>query len=158
MATTLETGYRGPTACKAAGITYRQLDYWARTGLVTPSVQDAGGSGTQRLYGFSDIVRLKLIKKLLDAGISLNKIRKALDFISNDLRRGVTDVTLVSDGKTIYACTSPTEIIDLLAGGQGVFAIAVGKVYEELQGKIAEFRKPGVDGEPGREDSEAHGG
>jgi DNA-binding transcriptional MerR regulator len=156
MAAKLETGYRGPTACRAAGITYRQLDYWARTGLVTPSVQDAGGSGTQRLYGFSDIVHLKLIKKLLDAGISLNKIRKALEFVQTDLKRPVADVTLVSDGKTIYACTSPTEIIDLLAGGQGVFAIAVGKVYEELQGTIAEFKKRTEEDAAAR--SEAHGG
>ena len=65
-----DLGYRGPTACNAAGITYRQLDYWARTGLVVPSVRDASGSGTQRLYSFRDIVVLKVVKRLLDAGVS----------------------------------------------------------------------------------------
>lgn len=157
MAITLEAGYRGPTACKAAGITYRQLDYWARTELVTPSVQDAVGSGTQRLYSFTDIVHLKLIKKLLDAGISLNKIRKALDYVRGELNKPIADVTLVSDGKTIYACTSPTEIIDLLNGGQGVFAIAVGKVYEEIQGSIAEFKKRDSADTGSAPPNEAHG-
>jgi hypothetical protein len=66
-----DTGYRGPTACRAAGITYRQLDYWARTGLVEPSVRSATGSGTQRLYGFRDILVLKVVKRLLDTGVSL---------------------------------------------------------------------------------------
>ena len=65
------TGYRGPTACKAAGITYRQLDYWARTGLVEPTVRPATGSGTQRLYGFRDILVLRVVKRLLDSGVSL---------------------------------------------------------------------------------------
>ena len=72
-------GYRGPTACSVAGITYRQLDYWARTGLVMPSVRDASGSGTQRLYSFRDIVVLKVVKRLLDAGVSLQNIRKAIE-------------------------------------------------------------------------------
>lgn len=73
-----DIGYRGPTACKAAGITYRQLDYWARTGIVEPSVRTAGGSGTQRLYGFRDILVLKVVKRLLDTGVSLQQIRVAI--------------------------------------------------------------------------------
>jgi len=70
----LEIGYRGATACSAAGITYRQLDYWARTGLVEPGIRTASGSGTQRLYGFRDILVLKIVKRLLDAGVSLQPI------------------------------------------------------------------------------------
>ncbi len=62
-------GYRVPEVCRVVGISYRQLDYWARTGLVTPSVRDAGGSGTQRLYSFQDLVQLRVIKKLIDAGV-----------------------------------------------------------------------------------------
>ncbi|MBA2774661.1 MAG: MerR family transcriptional regulator, partial [Nocardioidaceae bacterium] len=73
-----DVGYRGPTACSAAGITYRQLDYWARTGLVEPTVRTAGGSGTQRLYSFRDILLLRVIKNLLDAGVSLQQIRTAV--------------------------------------------------------------------------------
>ncbi|MGH3275928.1 MAG: MerR family transcriptional regulator, partial [Streptosporangiaceae bacterium] len=97
-------GYRGPTACAVAGITYRQLDYWARTGLVRPSVRPAAGSGSQRLYGFHDILVLKVVKRLLDTGISLQQIRAAV----NHLRaRGATDlaeVTLMSDGVSVYEC------------------------------------------------------
>lgn len=133
----VDIGYRGATACAAAGISYRQLDYWARTGLVTPSVRMASGSGTQRLYGFRDILVLKIVKRLLDAGISLQNIRTAVDYLRN---RGVVElerITLMSDGASIYECSSPDEIIDLLQGGQGVFGIAVGKVWSEVEGSLA---------------------
>jgi len=132
-----EIGYRGATACSAAGISYRQLDYWARTGLVEPSIRTASGSGSARLYGFRDILVLKIVKRLLDAGVSLQNIRTAVSHLRN---RGVTDlerITLMSDGASIYECASPDEIIDLLAGGQGVFGIAVGKVWSEVEGSLA---------------------
>ncbi len=132
-----EAGYRGPTACKAAGITYRQLDYWARTGLVEPSVRPAGGSGTQRLYGFRDILVLKIVKRLLDTGVSLQQIRVAIHVLR---ARGVDDlaqITLMSDGASVYECTSSEEVIDLLQGGQGVFGIAVGKVWREVEGELS---------------------
>ena len=133
----LEIGYRGATACAAAGITYRQLDYWARTGLVEPSIRTATGSGSARLYGFRDILVLKIVKRLLDAGVSLQNIRTAVDHLRS---RGVTElerITLMSDGASIYECASPNEIVDLLAGGQGVFGIAVGKVWHEVEGSLA---------------------
>jgi DNA-binding transcriptional MerR regulator len=133
-------GFRGPTVCKTVGITYRQLDYWARTELVEPSIKPAEGSGSQRLYSFADVVHLKIIKKLLDAGVSLQQVRKAIDVLRHDLNQPLEDVTLVSDGARIYACRSRDEVIDLLGGGQGVFGIAVGKVYTELQGTIAELK------------------
>lgn len=132
-----DTGYRGPTACRAAGITYRQLDYWARTGLVEPSVRGATGSGTQRLYGFRDILVLKVVKRLLDTGVSLQQIRVA---ISHLRERGVEDlarITLMSDGASVYECTSADEVIDLLQGGQGVFGIALGRVWREVEGELA---------------------
>jgi DNA-binding transcriptional MerR regulator len=134
-----DTGYRGPTACKAAGITYRQLDYWARTGLVEPSVRTATGSGTQRLYGFRDILVLKVVKRLLDTGVSLQQIRVAIQTLR---LRGVEDlaqITLMSDGASVYECTSPDEVIDLLQGGQGVFGIAVGRVWREVEGSLAQL-------------------
>ncbi|GAA2743416.1 MerR family transcriptional regulator [Terrabacter aerolatus] len=133
----VDSGYRGPTACKAAGITYRQLDYWARTGLVEPSVRSATGSGTQRLYGFRDILVLKVVKRLLDTGVSLQQIRVA---ISHLRERGVEDlaqITLMSDGASVYECTSADEVIDLVQGGQGVFGIAVGRVWREVEGELA---------------------
>ena len=144
-------GYRGPTACSAAGITYRQLDYWARTGLVAPSIRSASGSGSQRLYSFKDILVLKVVKRLLDAGVSLQNIRIAVDALRS---RGVDDlaqVTLLSDGTSVFECTSSEEVVDLLRGGQGVFGIAVSGALRELRGSLAHLpgeRADGVEAEP----------
>ena len=139
MQTMPAVGYRGPVAAGVVGITYRQLDYWARTELVAPSVRPAGGSGTARLYGFRDILELKIVKRLLDTGVSLQQIRTAVEHLR---RRGTTDlsqVTLMSDGASVYECTSPDEVIDLLQGGQGVFGIAVGRVWQEVEGTLAQL-------------------
>jgi DNA-binding transcriptional MerR regulator len=132
-----DLGYRGPTACNAAGITYRQLDYWARTGLVEPTVRGATGSGTQRLYSFRDILILKVIKRLLDAGISLQQIRQAVQHLRERGTDDLTRVTLMSDGASVYECTSNDEVIDLLQGGQGVFGIAIGGAFKEIQGSLS---------------------
>ena len=129
----------GPTACNAAGITYRQLDYWARTGLVEPTVRGATGSGTQRLYSFRDILLLKVIKRLLDAGISLQQIRTAVAHLRARGTDDLTRVTLMSDGASVYECTSNDEVIDLLQGGQGVFGIAIGGVWREIEGSLADL-------------------
>jgi DNA-binding transcriptional MerR regulator len=131
-----DQGFRGPQACSIVGITYRQLDYWARTGLVRPGLKEARGSGTQRLYSFRDLVHLRVIRSLLDAGVSLPKIRKAIRYIADELKTPLEHVTLMSDGKSIYAATSGDEIVDLLQKGQGVFGIALGRVYEELEGAV----------------------
>ena len=134
-----DVGFRGPTACKAAGITYRQLDYWARTDLVVPTVRSASGSGSQRLYSFRDILVLKVVKRLLDTGVSLQQIRTAVGHLRE---RGVEDlaqITLMSDGASVYECTSADEVIDLVQGGQGVFGIAVGRVWREVEGTLAEL-------------------
>jgi DNA-binding transcriptional MerR regulator len=132
-------GYRGTIAARAAGISYRQLDYWARTQLVEPTVRGAAGSGSQRLYGFRDILVLKLVKRLLDTGISLQQIRVAV----NQLREaGINDLaqtTLMSDGASVYLCTSDDEVVDLVSRGQGVFGIAVGKVLREVESSLVEF-------------------
>ena len=134
-----DVGYRGPTACSAAGITYRQLDYWARTGLVEPTVRGATGSGTQRLYSFRDILLLKVIKRLLAAGISLQQIRTAVQHLRERGTDDLTQVTLMSDGASVYECTSNDEVIDLLQGGQGVFGIAIGGVWREIEGSLSEL-------------------
>jgi DNA-binding transcriptional MerR regulator len=140
-----DVGYRGPTACSAAGITYRQLDYWARTGLVEPSIRSAAGSGSQRLYSFRDILVLKIVKRLLDTGVSLQQIRTAVTHLRD---RGVEDlagITLMSDGASVYECTSADEVVDLVQGGQGVFGIAVGRVWREIEATLIELpaEKPG---------------
>jgi DNA-binding transcriptional MerR regulator len=134
-----DAGFRGPTACSAAGITYRQLDYWARTGLVEPTVRSATGSGTQRLYSFKDILLLKIIKRLLDAGVSLQQIRIAIDHLRVRGTDDLTQVTLMSDGASVYECRSADEVIDLLQGGQGVFGIAIGGVWKEIEGSLHEL-------------------
>jgi DNA-binding transcriptional MerR regulator len=139
------SGYRGAVAARAAGISYRQLDYWARTGLVEPTVRGAAGSGSQRLYGFRDILVLKLVKRLLDTGISLQQIRTAV----NQLREsGISDLaqtTLMSDGASVYLCTSNDEVIDLVSRGQGVFGIAVGKVLREVETSLVELDMQAID-------------
>ncbi len=133
-----ERGYRAPQVCNIVGITYRQLDYWARTGLLRPSLARAHGSGTQRLYSFGDIVQLRVVKRLLDAGMSLKKIRSAMDILRAELNsdQPLADVTLLSDGVTIYAAHSSDEVVDVFRRGQGVFGIAVGPVQAELEGEI----------------------
>ncbi len=132
-------GYRGPAACQIVGITYRQLDYWARTKLVVPSIRSASGSGSQRLYSFKDLAVLKVVKNLLDTGVSLNNIRLAVDQLRRHGVRDLARITLFSDGLTVYECTSPEEVVDLLRGGQGVFGIAVGGAMREISGTIAHF-------------------
>ncbi len=135
-----EIGYRGATACTAAGISYRQLDYWARTGLVEPTIRGAAGSGSQRLYGFRDILVLKIVKRLLDAGVSLQNIRSAVSHLRDRGAEDLTKITLMSDGASIYECTNSEEIFDLLQGGQGVFGIAVGKVWNEVEGSLTHLQ------------------
>jgi DNA-binding transcriptional MerR regulator len=140
-----EIGYRGPQTCKIVDITYRQLDYWTRTGLVTPSLAEAKGSGTQRLYSFNDLLQLKVIKSLTDAGASLQKIRQAIEYVQNDMSDDWSKVTIVTDGTGVYTLTTDQEVIDLLRKGQGVLGaiVAVDKVKEQLAGTLRELRPTG---------------
>ncbi|WEV24115.1 MerR family transcriptional regulator [Streptomyces sp. 71268] len=140
-----DVGYRGPTACAAAGITYRQLDYWARTGLVEPSVRPAHGSGNQRLYSFRDVVVLKIVKRLLDTGVSLQNIRTAVRHLGLRGDADLAQMTLMSDGATVYECTSPDEVVNLLQGGQGVFGIAVGVVWRDVEAALSQLHGERVD-------------
>ena len=140
-----KVGYRGTSAAAACGISYRQLDYWDRTSLVQPSVRGAAGSGSQRLYAFRDILVLKLVKRLLDTGVSLQQIRIAVEQLRasgiNDLAR----TTLMSDGARVYLCTTEDEVIDLLGRGQGVFGIAVGKVLREVEASLVHIKANHID-------------
>ena len=132
-------GYRGPVAAGVVGITYRQLDYWARTGLVEPTVRPATGSGTARLYGFRDILELKVVKRLLDTGVSLQQIRTAIEYLRTRGLGDLTRITLMSDGASVYACMSADEIVDLLAHGQAVFGIALNGVWKEVEGSLSQL-------------------
>ena len=138
-------GYRGAVAARAAGISYRQLDYWARTQLVEPTVRGAAGSGSQRLYGFRDILVLKLVKRLLDTGISLQQIRTAVNQLRESGVNDLAQTTLMSDGASVYLCTSDDEVIDLVSRGQGVFGIAVGKVLREVESTLVELDTQSAD-------------
>ncbi|MFK4101684.1 MerR family transcriptional regulator [Streptomyces sp. NPDC019531] len=140
-----QIGYRGPTACAAAGITYRQLDYWARTGLVEPSVRPAYGSGSQRLYSFRDVVVLKIVKRFLDTGVSLQNIRTTVQHLRERGFKDLERMTLMSDGATVYECTSPDEVHALLQGGQGVFGIAVGVVWRDVESALSQLHGERVD-------------
>lgn len=139
-------GFRAPQVCRIVGITYRQLDYWDRTGLLKPSLSAARGSGTQRLYSFGDVVQLRVVKQLLDAGMSLKKIRAAVEILAEEMAtdRPLADVTLLSDGQTIYAAHDPEEIVDIFRRGQGVFGIAVGPVQDEVEGAILALERDPV--------------
>ncbi len=138
----IDQGFRVPDVCRIVGISYRQLDYWARTELVTPSIRDARGSGTQRLYSFQDLVALRVIKRLLDAGVSLQRVRTAVDYL-REMDLPASGVTLFSDGKGVYEAHSPEAVVDLLKKGQGVFAIVVDKVWTDLETSLAKPRKGG---------------
>lgn len=147
-----DIGFRGPAACEIAGITYRQLDYWARTDLVVPSVRNATGSGNARLYSFRDVLLLKVIKNLIDTGISLQQIRTAVDHLRARGINDLTEATLVSDGVSVYEPTDSDQLVDLLQGGQGMFAIGLGAVWRQIEGKLLDFPSESATVEPIVED------
>jgi DNA-binding transcriptional MerR regulator len=130
-----EPGFRGPQVCKIVGITYRQLDYWARTELVRPSVMDANGSGTQRLYSYRDLVELKVIKQMLDAGISLQSARKAVESLRH-FDEELASVRIVIQGPNVVLAQSDEQVMDLLRGGQGVLSVVLD--IEPLQETITQ--------------------
>jgi DNA-binding transcriptional MerR regulator len=132
-------GFRAPVAVSVVGISYRQLDYWARTDLVRPELHSATGSGSQRLYSFRDLVLLRLVKRLLGTGISLQQIRIAMNYLRT---RGVQDlsaVTLLSDGVSVFEAIEDDEVLDIVKGGQGVFAITLGGIVRDMGNAIAEL-------------------
>ena len=132
-----EPGFRGPQVCKIVGISYRQLDYWARTDLVRPSLADARGSGTQRRYSYRDLVRLKVIKDLLDAGIKLQAARKAIEYLREDLGDDWASASLVLNGTNSVLARTGDDLVDLVRHGQGVLNIvSLGQVVDELQTSI----------------------
>ena len=137
--------YSSKEVCKIIGITYKQLDYYDRTDFIKPSITRADGYGTRRMYSFNDLMKLKVIKKLIEAGISLQKLRKTKKYLDDynsqneNSGDGFLKLTLISDGNTVYACNSDKEIIDTLKSGQGVFGIALGKVYSDLSGDIEKY-------------------
>jgi DNA-binding transcriptional MerR regulator len=137
-----EEGYRGPQVCAVVGITYRQLDYWARTDLLRPSISEARGSGTQRLYSYADLLQVKVIKRLLDSGISLRSARRAIACLRSSGDDVASANLVIDEGRTVLA-HSGEEIIDLLKGGQGVLNIVpMAGVVSEVDAAIHELGLP----------------
>jgi DNA-binding transcriptional MerR regulator len=133
-------GFRGSQVCAVVGITYRQLDYWARTGLLRPSITDASGSGSQRRYSYGDVLELKVIKRLLDAGLKLQQARQAVECLRGDLGGELAAAQLVLVGSRSVLAHSDGELVDLLAGGQGVFnVLPLSGVVSELEAAIVEI-------------------
>lgn len=134
---TNELGYRGPQVCEIVGITYRQLDYWARTNLLRPSIADAKGSGSQRRYSYKDLVELKVIRSLLVAGVSLQSARTAVEYLRGNLGEDIASANLVLCGDAPLLVRSDGEIIDLVRQGQGVLNIVpLNPVVTELNAAI----------------------
>jgi DNA-binding transcriptional MerR regulator len=126
--------------CSIVGITYRQLDYWARTNLVRPSLADARGSGTQRRYSYRDLVRLKVVKSLLDAGVKLQTARKAIEYLRDDLGDQWETASLVLDGTNSVLARDGDALVDLVRRGQGVLNIVpLGSVVGEIDARIVEL-------------------
>ena len=137
--------FNSKTACKLMGITRRQIGYWDETHLIKPSVQEAGGRGSVRLYSFTDLVQLAVIKSLIDQGISLQKIRKSINYLKKNfpqIEKPLAELKFLTDGKTIFVLTSnDKEILDTLAGGQLVLSIPLGQIIENLKGEVASMGK-----------------
>jgi DNA-binding transcriptional MerR regulator len=136
-----EQGFSGRKTAEIVGITYRQLDYWARTDLLVPSLAEARGSGSRRLYSYRDLLELKIIKTLLDAGLKLESVRQAFDYMREHLIEDITTANLVISGKTSVLVRSGEELIDVLQQGQGVLnVLPLAGVKEEVDARIVEFR------------------
>ncbi len=133
-------GYRGPQVCKIVGITYRQLDHWDRTGLVSPSLASARGSGTQRLYSYRDVVVLRIIKQLLDSGVTLQRARRAIEFFRESVSEDLASASLVLGASDSILARNGEELLDLLRGGQGVLnVVPLSDVVTQVEAGILEL-------------------
>jgi DNA-binding transcriptional MerR regulator/predicted RNase H-like HicB family nuclease len=138
-----ERGFGVSAVLGLTGISYRNLDYWATTGLVRSSIRPAAGKGTRRVYAFEDLVALRLVKQLRDAGIPLQAIRRAVRYLQEHAGRPLTTLALVADGKRILALTDdPRKLIDATSEGQVVIAVDVAPIRRRLEAGVAEISAP----------------
>jgi len=134
-------GYSAKLTADVVGITYRQLDYWARTDLVVPSLAKATGSGSRRQYSYANLLELKVIKRLLDSGIKLEKVRSIFEYMRSELREDISRANLVIDGSNVVCARSEAEFIDVLQQGQGVLnVLPLSNVKQEVDAAIIELR------------------
>lgn len=147
---TAPIGFSGTRTARVVGISYRQLDYWARTDLIRPSLSDASGSGSRRKYSYNDLLELKAIKKLLDAGIKLEQVRKVFGYLREHVTTDIAAAHIVIDGGSVMLCDGD-QLIDVLQNGQGVLnVLSLGGVREELEADLA----PESDREVGQSEGE----
>ncbi len=136
-------GFTAEQASRFTGCTAHQLRYWDRIGLVRPSVQETGGRpGVRRLYSFRDLVSLKVIRSLLEGGMSLQRVRRAYDYLRKraGLDEHLSEVKLVTDGKSIFKiCRTDGEVLDALKEGQMAFFLAIDDIARNIDGKVAEY-------------------
>ena len=131
-----ENGYSGTRAADVVGITYRQLDYWARTGLISPSIASAAGSGSRRLYSYRDLLELRVVKSMLDAGIKLEAVRTAFDYLRTQAEVDIASAHLVISGKDVLLCDGD-DLIDVMRRGQGVLnVLAIGGLKDDLDAQL----------------------
>jgi DNA-binding transcriptional MerR regulator len=141
-----EQGFSGTKAATIVGITYRQLDYWARTNLIRPSLTDAAGSGSRRLYSYRDLLELRVIKSLLDAGIKLESVRTAFEYLRTHLETDIASAHLVISGSDVILCDGEQLIDVMRRGGQGVLnVLAIGGVKDGLDSTIVELAGDAID-------------
>ncbi len=148
-------GYSAKLTAEVVGISYRQLDYWARTDLLVPSLAQAAGSGSRRRYSYANLLELKVIKRLLDSGIKLEKVRSIFDYMRSELQEDISRANLVIDGSNVVCARSHAELIDVLQQGQGVLnVLPLSTVEQEVDAAIIEFR-PSADDAADDADDEA---
>jgi DNA-binding transcriptional MerR regulator len=144
-------GYSGTQTATVVGITYRQLDYWARTDLIRPTLSDASGSGSRRRYSYTDLLELKTIKKLLDAGIKLEQVRKVFEYLREHVTTDIASAHLVIEGESVQVCADDGQLIDILKKGQGVLnLLSMSGVQSELEADVAEIAAQILDEQPHR--------
>jgi DNA-binding transcriptional MerR regulator len=140
-----ETGYSGTQAAKIVGITYRQLDYWARTDLLRPSLAEATGSGSRRRYSYRDLLELRVIKTLLDAGIRLESVRDVFTYLRRHVTTDIAAAHIVISGHQVLLCDGE-ELVDVLQRGQGVLnVLPLAGVKHDIDAQLVSL---GDDAEP----------
>jgi DNA-binding transcriptional MerR regulator len=137
-------GFTAQQACRLTGCTPHQLRYWDRVELVAPSVQSTGGRpGKRRLYAFRDLVALRVVKSLLDNGMSVQRVRRAWDYLrsTGDMDRHLAEVQLVTDGQSIFRVAADDgELVDALREGQLAFFVAIDEIAREVEEDVTRFQ------------------
>ena len=133
-------GFGSTVALKLAGVTYRQLDHWARTGLIGSSIRKAAGHGSRRVYSFEDLVALRVVARLLEAGVSLQAVRRAVEYLKQHTERPLSTLALAAKGNRVFVLTgNPAKIIEATAQGQVVIAIDVEPIVKDLRAHVTEL-------------------